>query len=108
MIWKGWTLNMGVDKGAILGQLEELAGSLGIEIRNEQLKREGSFSPGGLCRLKGEYLLIFNTKATREDRIEALVQAVGRFDLDQLYLKPGLREFLDNYPQKEEEGDRID
>ena len=93
---------MGVDKGAILGQLEDLAGSLGIEIRNEPLRREGSFSPGGLCRLKGEYLLIFNTKATQEDRIEALVGAVGRFDLDQLYLKPGLREFLDNYPKTEE------
>ena len=99
---------MGVDEGAILGQLEELARSLGREIRNEPIRREGSFSPGGLCRLKGEYLLIFNTKATREDRIEALVQAVGRFDLDQLYLKPGLREFLDNYPKKKEGEDRID
>jgi len=107
MIWKGWTLNMGVNEGAILGQLEELARSLGMEIRNEPLKREGSFSPGGLCRLKGEYLLIFNTKATKEDRIEALVQAVSRFDLDQLYLKPGLREFLDNYPKNKEE-DRVD
>jgi hypothetical protein len=93
---------MGVAKSNILGQLEELAGSLGIEIRNEQLRREGSFTPGGLCRLKGEYLLIFNTKATKEDRIEALVQAVSRFDLDQLYLKPGLREFLDKYPKTEE------
>jgi hypothetical protein len=93
---------MAVNEGAILEQLEELARSLGIEIRKEQLRREGSFSPGGLCRLKGEYLLIFNTKATKEDRIEALVQAVGRFDLDKLYLKPGLREFLDNYPKTEE------
>jgi hypothetical protein len=93
---------MGVAKSNILGQLEELAGSLGIEIRNEPLRREGSFTPGGLCRLKGEYLLIFNTKATKEDRIEALVQAVSRFDLDQVYLKPGLREFLDNYPKPKE------
>ena len=99
---------MGVDEGTILGQLEELARSLGIQIRNEPLKREGSFSSGGLCRLKGEYLLIFNTKATREDRIEALVQAVGRFDLDQIYLKPGLREFLDSYPKKKEEENRIE
>ena len=93
---------MGVDEAAILEQLEELAQSLGIEIRHEQLRREGSFTPGGLCRLKGEYLLIFNTKATREDRIEALVKALDRFDLDQLYLKPGLREFLDKYPKRKE------
>ena len=99
---------MGVNEGAILEQLEELARSLGVEIRNETLKKEGSFSPGGLCRFKGDYILIFNTRATREDRIEALAKAVKRFDLDELYLRPGLREFLDNYPIKKEEEDRID
>ena len=99
---------MGVKEGAILEQLEELAQSLGMEIRNEPLKREGSFSPGGLCRVKGEYILIFNTKATREDRIEALAKAVKRFDLDEVYLRPGLREFLDKYPKEKEEEDRIE
>jgi hypothetical protein len=99
---------MRVNEGAILGQLEELAQSLGIEIRNEPFKKEGSFSPGGLCRFKGDYILIFNTKATREDRIEALAKAVKRFDLDELYLRPGLREFLDNYPKEKEEEDRND
>ena len=94
---------MGVNEGAILGQLEELAQSLGIEIRNEPLKKEGSFSPGGLCRFKGEYILIFNTRATKGDRIEALAKAVKRFDLNEVYLRPGLREFLDNYPIKKEE-----
>ena len=108
MIWKGWLLDMGVNEGAILEQLEDLARSLGIEIRHEQLRREGSFSPGGLCRLKGDYLLIFNTKATSEDRIEALVKALDRFDLDQVYLKPGLREFLDKYPKKKEVEDATD
>lgn len=92
---------MGVGEGAILAQLEELARSLGIEIRNEPLRKESSFSPGGLCRLKGDYLLIFNTKATKEDRIEALAQALTRFDLDQVYLRPGLREFLDRYRGKQ-------
>ena len=88
---------MGVNKANILGQLEELARALGIEIRNEPLRKESSFSPGGLCRFKGDYLMIFNTKATKEDRIEALAEAVTRFNLDQVYLRPGLREFLDKF-----------
>ena len=92
--------DMGVNKANILGQLEELACSLGIEIRNEPIRKESSFSPGGLCRFKGDYLLIFNTKATKDDRIEALAQALTRFDLDQVYLRPGLREFLDKYREK--------
>ena len=91
---------MPVSKANILGQLEELARSLGIEIRNEPLRKESSFSPGGLCLFKGDYLMIFNTKATKEDRIEALAQALSRFDLDQVYLRPGLREFLDKYSKK--------
>ena len=94
---------MGVNKANILGQLEELARALGIEIRNEPLRKESSFSPGGLCRFKGDYLMIFNTKATKEDRIEALAEAVTRFNLDQVYLRPGLREFLDKYSKKKED-----
>jgi len=85
-----------LDENTLLGQLEELAQSLGIEIRYEILKREGLSSAGGLCRLKGQYLLIIHSKAPVPEKIEALAHAVKRFDLGQLYLRPGLREFLDS------------
>lgn len=85
----------GLDEETLLGQLEELAQSLDIEIRYEPLKREGSFFPGGLCRIKGEYVLILNSTATIEDKIHTLAKAVNRFDLSRVYLRPGLREFLD-------------
>jgi hypothetical protein len=85
----------GLDEDTLLSQLEELAHSLGIEIRYEPLKREGSFFPGGLCRIKGEYVLILNAAATTEDKIQAMAKAVNRFDLSRVYLRPGLREFLD-------------
>jgi hypothetical protein len=85
----------GLDEDTLLGQLEELAHSLGIEIRYEPLKREGSFFPGGLCRVKGEYVLILNAAATTEDKIQTMAKAVNRFDLSGVYLRPGLREFLD-------------
>ena len=47
-----------VDENSLLSQLEELAHSLGIDVRYEAIKKEGTFYPGGLCRLKGEYVLI--------------------------------------------------
>jgi hypothetical protein len=47
-----------MDEQEILNQLEELAESLGIIIRYEQLLKEGSFFPGGLCKVKGENILI--------------------------------------------------
>ncbi len=91
----------GLDEDALLSQLEELAQSLNIEIRHEPLKREGSFFPGGLCRIKGEYVLILNSAATVEDKIHTLAKAVNRFDLSRVYLRPGLREFLDNFGRTE-------
>jgi hypothetical protein len=76
-----------LDENTLLGQLEELARSLGIEVRYEPLKREGAFSTGGLCKLRGEYLLIIHSKASVTDKIEALASALKRFDLSQLYLR---------------------
>jgi len=90
-----------LDESAFLAELEAVARGLGVEVRYEHLKKEGSFSPGGLCRLKGRYLLILNSKAAVRDKVEALAAALNRFDLTQLYLKPGVREFLDQLPKSD-------
>ena len=91
-----------MDESSMLEQFEEVARSLGIEIRYEALKGEGTLSPGGLCRLQGKYLLIINSKATRSEKIGAIATAVNRFDLSQIYLRPGLREFLERFPKQKE------
>ena len=82
-----------MEENTILGQLEDLARSLTIEVRYEPINKQGSFFPGGLCRLKGEYVLIINSKATIKDKVHALAKAVTRFDLSKVYLRPGLRAF---------------
>jgi hypothetical protein len=90
-----------LDERSLLGQLEDLARGLGIEVRYEMLKREGASTQGGLCRLKGQYLLLVNSKAPNRDKIEALALAVNRFDLSQVFMKPGLRDFLARIPKDE-------
>lgn len=80
-----------------LEQLEEAARALGIEIRYEAFKGENALSTGGLCRLKGKYLLIVNTRSGINERIDAIASAVNRFDLSRTYLKPELREFLEHH-----------
>jgi hypothetical protein len=91
-----------VDDHAILNQLEELADNLGVKIRYEILKRDVGLQRGGLCRLKGEYLLFIDSKATTKERIDGLARTLGRFELDKVYIKPGLREFLGRYEDREE------
>jgi hypothetical protein len=90
-----------LDERSLLGQLEDLARGLGIEVRYEMLKREGASTQGGLCRLKNQYLLLVNSKAPNRDKIEALALAVNRFDLSQVFMKPGLRDFLARIPKDE-------
>jgi hypothetical protein len=84
----------GMDEKDILDQLEELAKTLGIKIRYEQLQKEGAFFPGGLCKVKGEKILIINSKSGMDDKIETLTKAVISFDLSRVYMRPALREFL--------------
>lgn len=91
-----------MDDHAILNQLEELADNLGVKIRYETLKRDAGLQMGGLCRLKGDYLLFIDSKATTKERIEGLARTLGRFELDKVYIKPGLREFLGRYADREE------
>ena len=40
-------------------------------------------------------LLIINSKAMEKDKIKIFVQALRRFDLEQIYIKPAIRALLD-------------
>jgi len=82
----------------LLGQLEKLAHELSIPLRYEPITGEEVFTTGGLCRLKGEYVIIIETRAPTEEKIRALARALKHFDLSRVYLKPALREFLESLP----------
>ncbi len=70
-----------------------------MQIRYEAIKQdeESQKVSGGLCVLKGESLLIINSKATGKDKIRVLAEALGRFPLDQIYIRPVLRELLEKF-----------
>ena len=80
----------------ILHQLEELAGRLGITVRYESGSSEEYFGSGGLCRLKGNYVLIIHTQAPGQEKIRLFLETLKRFPLDHVYIKPALRKLLEN------------
>lgn len=86
-----------MNEDTTLDQLEELAEKLGIKIRYEPIKQEEDLIRirGGLCLLKGEYVLIIDSRGTTQDKIRTLAEAVKHFDIDQVYIRPALRELLD-------------
>ena len=93
-----------MDENTVIEQLEELVKSFGIQIRSEAIKQDEDLVRvvGGLCLLKGVYVLIINSKARTMDRIWTLATALKHFDLDRIYLLPVLRELLDKIPEQEQ------
>ena len=81
----------------LLSQFEALAEKLGVLVRDESINLEESFTTGGLCRVDGKYILILNSKATINEKIQVMIKALHQFDLDDIYVKPVLRELLEQY-----------
>jgi len=94
--------NVNADDATLIDYLEELAESFDIEIHYEVIRQDEDlpFVPGGLCLLKGKYVLIINSRASAKDRIWALATAVKHFNLDQIYIRPVLRELLNKIPDQ--------
>ena len=86
-----------MDDYIVIEQLEELAKGFGVQFRYEPISFEDEAINvvGGLCKLRGKPLLIINSKATEKDKIKIFVQALRRFDLEQIYIKPAIRALLD-------------
>ncbi len=91
-----------MDENTIIDQLEELIEGFGVQIRHEAIKQDEDSVKvvGGLCLLKGEYVLIINSKATIRDKINTLGMVLKQFDHDQIYMRPVLRELLERIPDQ--------
>jgi N-dimethylarginine dimethylaminohydrolase len=85
-----------MDDNTVLSQLEGLADKLGIPIRYEKIEDELT-GKGGLCRIEGNYILIIHSKATVKEKIQILIEGLRRFDLGDIYVRPALRELLEEY-----------
>ena len=74
----------------LLKELEELAARSGITIRYEK----GDFD-GGYCILKAERLIVVNRKLPAGRKASVVAQAIAEVGVEELYLKPAVREFIE-------------
>jgi hypothetical protein len=84
-----------MDDHTALTQLEGLANTLGIQVRYERIVEDELSSTGGLCRIKGEWVIIVNSKAAINEKIHTLVKSLKNFDLNSIYVRPAIRELLE-------------
>ncbi|MFH2005657.1 MAG: hypothetical protein ABI333_03610 [bacterium] len=73
----------------MLEELEQAAEALEIKVVYERLTPEAS--PGGLCRVGGEYRVIIDRHTPVPDRIGVLLAAIARFPTEGIFLSPKVR-----------------
>jgi hypothetical protein len=86
-----------MDNAIVLQELEALAGDLEVEVRYDDLDGHG-----GLCRYGGRSYLIISHALALPERIHLLCKELSRFSLDDVFVRPQLRELIDSAPQTDQ------
>ena len=76
----------------MLELLEAAADQLSIKVSYETLG--ASIGHGGLCRVKGQYRVIVDKRATPQERVTTLASALGSFDITDLELPQKVRDII--------------
>jgi hypothetical protein len=75
----------------LLKELELLASNSGITVRYEK----GEFE-GGFCVLRAEGIILVNKKLNTPRKASILAQGLAEIGIDEVYLKPAVREFIED------------
>ena len=83
-----------MDEQDILEQLLDLAEQIGIEVKHEYMGGEG----GGICRLRGKWILYVDRQALLSEQLGRTAEALAnRKECEDIYLLPQVRAILDEY-----------
>ncbi len=77
-------------KNQLFIEIEELLERISIPIRYEK----GNFK-GGICICKNQTMFIINKKLSVDQKLKIARSELKTLNLDELYIKPNLREFLE-------------
>jgi hypothetical protein len=84
----------------LLAELEEVVQRLGFTVRYEK----GNFE-GGYCLLKESKLFVINSRNEAEKRISIIARNLKDIGVDEIFIKPHLRELIDSESAKKNNKD---
>ncbi len=87
-------MDHGLGEDFLLQQLENIAGQLGITIRYESLADEEISVRSGSCKLLGRDLIIIDADLNSRLRASVLARELSAYNLEEMYILPGVREFI--------------
>lgn len=74
-------------KREILSELTRIACKIGIKIIEDKLLKKG-----GYCRVFKDKYIIMDKRISDEDKLNILIKALKKNDLENIYLTPKIRE----------------
>jgi hypothetical protein len=77
--------------------LKELADKLGVVVSEQNLRSTGIKVKSGLCKVKGKNILIIDKKLPLQDKNEVLASCLSKLPIEDIFIVPALREFLDSF-----------
>lgn len=81
--------------------LSEVAARLEVEVRVEHLGGEEEYAVrGGLCRLRGRTVIFVEHRQEIAQRCRQLGRALLELELEGVYLRPALRQYLERLEQE--------
>ncbi len=75
----------------LIQELQEVAAQLGVTIRYER----GDFE-GGYCILRDQKILLVNRRLFPARKASVLAMAMHEIGLEDMYLKPAVREYIED------------
>lgn len=82
----------------VLAALEDTAKKLSVRVTYEAIG--GELGAGGLCKVKGNWRVIIDKRATPSERVSVLATSLARFAWSDLELAPPVRELLAQVAEK--------
>jgi len=76
-----------------LQALEDLAAKKSVKVSYEAIG--GELGSGGLCKVKGEWRVIIDKRATPGERAALIAEALSRFPLDDVFIPPEIRDLIE-------------
>jgi hypothetical protein len=77
-------------------ELIDLAERLGIAVSEQNLRKTGIKAKSGLCKVRGKSLFIMDKHKSIHKKIELLSECLAAVPHENIYIKPVVRELLEN------------
>ncbi|HJN03406.1 MAG: hypothetical protein QF907_07255 [Nitrospinota bacterium] len=79
---------------SLLQSLIELAEKLSVRVIFKNLKDDEFVIKSGMCSIKGDTLIIIDSRVSLEEKVKTLCKELKKFNLDNIFISPAMRDIL--------------